>query len=383
MKNSPMQKSFLRKYIESVLAILAVYVLFFFLFLVFLNIPIAKYFFPREIRFTGFGIPLDIFLSFFPFLGGLYLAYDWSAWEKVGVANSASWHGVLREVVAVALAIVIFLFAYFFNQLPYFSGELTTSDTIADSLEKSQLLGILIKKNPFLRCTIILGFFFSAALLLFKGTRRTGARYALILFIMVSLLLGYFSNLEQPNVFILVIGLVLTPCLYLLSLPGKGEVKDRSTFLRELPIIFRSPTSIVKLALVAFMAYGFIDFVNRQNHVDPIRGKWKIVQLERNGAAVNLGAWQQDSLAWNKAYIEWRHSITFNPSPYLYEANRCTKYLFRFDSSEHRVMVGKTGDLLPDNEMDTLKEVSVGNNQMEWSGKWGADSIRMVLAREQ
>jgi hypothetical protein len=114
---------------------------------------------------------------------------------------------VFREVVAVALAIVIFLFAYFFNQLPYFRGELTTSDTIADSLDKSQLLGILIKKNPFLRSTIIIGFFFSAVLLLFKSSRRAGARFAVILFIIVSLLLGYFSNLEQPGIFILVFGL--------------------------------------------------------------------------------------------------------------------------------------------------------------------------------
>jgi hypothetical protein len=378
-----MEKSFLRKYIESVLAILAVYVLLFFFFLVFLNIPLAKYFFPGGIKFTGIGIPSEIFLTFFPFLGGLYLAYDWRAREKAGVANPVSWHGVFREVVAVALAIVIFLFAYFFNQLPYYRGELTTSDTIADSLDKSQLLGILIKKNPFLRSTIIIGFFFSAVLLLFKSSRRAGARFAVILFIIVSLLLGYFSNLEQPGIFILVFGFVMAPCLYLLSLPAKGEVRDRSTFLRELPVIFRSPGNIVKLTLVVFMAYGFVDLVNKQNQVDPIQGKWKIVQLERNGAAVNLEAWQQDSLAWNKAYIERRRSITFNPSPYLYEAKRSSTYLFRFDTSEHRVMLGKTNYTGASDEMDTLQEVSIGKNQMEWSGKWGADSVRMLLAREQ
>lgn len=378
-----MEKSFLRKYIESVLAILAAYVLLFFFFLVFLNIPLAKSVFPRGTRFTGIGIPSEIFLTFFPFLGGLYLAYDWRAWEKAGVANPKSWHGVFREVIAVALAIVIFLFAYLFNQLPYSSGELTTSNTLADSLDNSQLLGIVMKKNPFLRSTIIIGFFFSAVLLLFKRSRKTGARFAVILFIIVSLLLGYFSNLEQPSISILVFGLVMAPYLYLLSLPGKGEVKDRSTFIRELPLIFRSPGNIVKLALVAYMAYGFIDFVNKQKQVDPIRGKWKIVQIERNGAAVNLEAWQQDSLAWNKAYIERGHSIKFNPSPYLYEAKRSTSYLFRFDSSEHRVMLGKTNYTGASDEMDTLQEVSIGKNQMEWSGKWGADSIRMVLVREQ
>lgn len=311
------------------------------------------------------------------------MAYDWRAWEKAGVANPISWHGVFREVIAVALAIVIFLFAYLFNQLPYSSGELTTSNTLADSLDNSQLLGIVMKKNPFLRSTIIIGFFFSAVLLLFKRSRKTGARFAVILFIIVSLLLGYFSNLEQPSISILVFGLVMAPYLYLLSLPGKGEVKDRSTFIRELPLIFRSPGNIVKLALVAYMAYGFINLENKQNQVDPIRGKWKIVQLECNGAAVNLEAWQQDSLAWNKAYIERGHFIKFNPSPYLYEAKRSTSYLFRFDSSEHRVMLGKTNYTGASDEMDTLQEVSIGKNQMEWSGKWGADSIRMVLVREQ
>jgi|GEM_PF-6531023 len=170
-----MKKSFFRKYAESVLAILAVYVLLVFLLIMVLNIPGMRQLFPDGFSFPEFGLPTEIFLVFFPFIGGLLLAIDWGFWERAGVANPESWHGIFRDIVAAGLACVVLLFAFFYYQLPYSQGLLTKADTLAGDLQLGELVGVLLYKNALMRACLVASLCVAGGLLLFRPTRRLGA----------------------------------------------------------------------------------------------------------------------------------------------------------------------------------------------------------------
>jgi hypothetical protein len=375
-----MKKSFFRKYTESVLAILAVYVLFVFLFIMVLNIPGMKQLIPGGVSFSGFGISIEIFLVFFPFIGGLLLAIGWGAWEKAGVANPVSWHGIFRDIVAAGLACVVLLFAFVYYQLPYSQGLLSKSDTLAGDLVIGELVGVLLYKNALMRACLVASLYVAAGLLLFRPTRRLGAILTGVFFLVIALIQGFFSQINEVNIFVLVFALILIPAFYFISLPGKEKFTKEQLSARGVLDFFRSPGNIIRLGLLVFMAWLFIGYFRMEKKPSVLYGKWKVLHLNRNGGATNLDLWKTDSLAWSRVYIEGPHFIIMSPNPYQYEYCRATERLYTYDSSRHTIIFREGSR---DKHPDTLKVSLSVPGQMQWVGKWGSDSLRMVLQLEQ
>ncbi|MBU3744579.1 MAG: hypothetical protein FGM61_08545 [Sediminibacterium sp.] len=374
-----MKKSFLRKYVESVLAILALYVLFVFLLIMVINIPGMNKIIPEGISFSGFGIPAEIFLIFFPFVGGFLLAMDWGLWEKVGVANPASWHGCFRDIVATGLACVVFLYAYIFYQLPFSQGRLSISDTLAGDLHIGELIGVLLYKNILLRIFLVAGLVVAAGLVLFRPTRRIGALVAGIFFLLTALLQGFFSQLQDVQVFIFVFGLVLIPVIYFITLSGKDEFRQEKKPIRTVLHFFQSPGNIIRIGLMVFVAWLFIDYFQMEKKPIALYGKWKVLRLNRNGDTTNPEVWKTDSLAWSRVYIEGAHFIIMSPNPYHFENRRATKRNYTYDPSRHTIIF-REGSW--DQHPDTMQVSLTGVGVMQWVGKWRSDSLRILLVRE-
>jgi hypothetical protein len=259
-----------------------------------------------------------------------------------------------------------FFICIFYYQLPYSQGLLTKADTLAGDLQLGELVGVLLYKNALMRACLVASLCVAGGLLLFRPTRRLGAILTGVFFLVIALIQGFFSQLNEVNVFVLVFGLILIPAFYFISLPDKEKLTKEQLSARSVLDFFRSPGNMLRLGLLAFMAWLFIGFFRLEKKPNVLYGKWKVLHLNRNGDATNFDLWKTDSLAWSKVYIEGQHFIIMNPNPYQYEQRRATERLYTYDSSRHTIIFREGSR---DQHPDTVQVTLSGPGQMQWVGK--------------
>jgi hypothetical protein len=119
-------------------------------------------------------------------------------------------------------------------------------------------------------------------------------------------------------------------------------------------------------------------------------GKWKIVQLIRNGKIADQQQWQNDPTLWNNVYIEIKNKLAFsaNPNYYDYSKNRILRYQYRV-SGNHLLLTGypNMADVADTSKKIALDSATItihryNQNNMQWNATIHGDILQMELSRD-
>ena len=124
------------------------------------------------------------------------------------------------------------------------------------------------------------------------------------------------------------------------------------------------------------MARVYNAFFRTEKNPSVLYGKWKVLHPNRNEGAINLELWKADSLACNRGYIEKAFLITMRQHPYRYNHRRANVYIYMIHLGTQLFFV-RAREL-----NDPIRVTIAGARQMQWVGKWGTDTLRMELHRE-
>lgn len=368
----------IKKLIECYLALFAIYVFLYLLIGILLCIPWLAT--PMKQWFFASPFVILLFSTLSLFCLPPLLFTIWISKEEKGKANSQRIHGILKEVIAGGVAGIIFLFIYSLLLIKGRPEELTSaSHSISNDLTQSTLFRLIVVKDSSLWLSISAPLLISGMLILYRATRGIGCLISMFLMVALCSLEGSFLSPQRDLIsFTVMILFYFIPCIYLLILEWRGNIKK---IVQGLFVWSGWNFSFVwKLVLFLMAVILFIQPELTSKKRNPLVGSWNVVHMERGGANIAAGAWESDSLAWSKVYVDGSRLIQLNPHPYRFDQSKSATLLYNYDTVTNRLLFINMAQA-----KDTIawKVTSQGSNQMEWTGKWGADSIRMLLAREQ
>ncbi len=137
---------------------------------------------------------------------------------------------------------------------------------------------------------------------------------------------------------------------------------------------------ILRIAMVGF-AFGLIYYYVVADAADKrLLGTWQIKTLVKNGDTIAANAWQTDTTAWTKLYIDGRYGIALSLNPYKYIPAKSKKGSYTYDTTAHSLVASFP---VNDKRIDTLKVLvsKLTPKSMTLKGKLAKDSIELVLTK--
>lgn len=359
------------KFLEFVLATLAIFNT---LSIVFEILP-EKYLTGIPESFFDYFYPGQIAISLLIAIG--YSIY-WHKKEKAGVSNSGKIHAIARGIIRYWLAsqICTYGFAKILGtqfhtpdyRLDMALGEVNGFGLTWYYYGYSYTLAVII-------ASVQIG---GSILLLFRKTTLLGA--FILLPVMVNILL--------INVFFTIAsGAFLNSILFTLALLLLIAIEQQKirAFLQsitdDLPPIKLGLFKYILRFLMVGCAFGLIYYFVVADAADKrLLGTWQIQTLIKNNDTIAANAWQVDSTAWTKVYIEGRYGIALSPNPYIYIPEKSKKGSYTYDTTAHTLVASFP---VKDKQVDTLKAVvsNLTKKTMTLKGTLAKDSIKMVLTR--
>lgn len=330
------------------------------------------------------GIPESFFENFY--LGQIVISlliaigYSiyWHKKEKAGVSNSGKIHAIARGIIRYWLAsqICTYGFAKILGtqfHTPDYRLDMPLGEVNGFGLTwyyygYSYTLAVII-------ASVQIG---GSILLLFRKTTLLGA--FILLPVMVNILL--------INIFFTIAsGAFLNSILFTLALILLISIEQRKirAFFQlttdDLPAIKLGFFKYVLKFLMVACAFGLIYYYVVADAADKrLLGTWQIQTLIKNKDTIAANAWQVDSTAWTKVYIEGRYGIALSPNPYKYIPEKSKKGSYTYDTTAHTLVASFP---VKEKQVDTLKAVvsNLTPKTMTLQGTLAKDSITMVLTR--
>ncbi len=330
--------------------------------------------------FTGWNLMIVIIIFF--------LSLWWNIEEKRGRFNSLALHGWLRLLMCYYAAYLIFQYGLAKIYNTQFRHIYYRNDSLTGNLTGTGLAWSFFSYSYYFTFLIgllqIAGGFF----LLFLKTRLAGS--ILLLPVMINILLINLFYGVSPDAFINAI-LITVAISYIAWLQRKKLVL--LFFNEQSGRLFTKGRPYIKSALrILVIVFAFTAGYPYKQSADAAfyTGKWKIIQLIRNGKIVNQQQWQDDPAAWNNVYVEGERQLAFSANPNYYDdsKNRILKYRYRLAGNQLLLTrypdMSDPGATIKTNHLDsaTVTTYRYGSNSMQWNAIIRADTVQMELSRD-
>lgn len=313
-----------------------------------------------------------------PVIVGITYSIYWQRKEKKDAINSGKIHAVLLGIVRYWLASQICTYGFAKILGTQFHTPDYRLDMALDEVSGFGLTwyyyGYSYTLAVIIACVQIGG----SILLLFRRTTLVGA-FILLPVLVNILLINCFFNIAEGaflNSVLFTLGLVLLIAI---------EYKKIKVFLQSItddlpPIKLGILKPILRLAMVG-SAFGLIYYYVVADAVDKrLLGTWQIQTLVKNGDTIAANAWQTDSTAWAKLYIEGVYGIALSSNPYKYLPDKSKRGSYTYDTTAHTLVASFP---VKDKLVDTLSVVvtNLTAKSMTLKGKLVKDSITMTLVK--
>ena len=374
--------SYLQKLVESVLLMLAVFLLLNFFFITVSNIswlrPLLMPIWYAVISGPGGTITFSVLLL----VGSPLLAFYWHRRVEAGKLNLERSHAVVRGTIRWGLAFGAIFFSFMLYIFPLIS---TTKLLLMDDMPAAAVSGKSFLEYVLLR-SLALRWFLSGSLLLgglllfFRKTTLAGlllVTSASLVFLLLWLTMGEISPFNTGYV---IAGSVLLVPIYLLTLQWTDLRRRWSEGSVELvPPVARMSFRWGALMLVLVgIGFTFKGSVKAALASSPLEGKWRVMKLERNGAPVPADAWLTDAEAWSTVYIESDRDVTFCTNPYVFDQRASFYSSYVLDSKSGQLSISHLRD---HGGPIRFQVEGIGTNELSWKGRVGKEEVKMVLAR--
>lgn len=374
--------SYLQKLVESVLLMLAVFLLLNFFFLTVSNIswlgPLLLHIWAAVISGPGGTITFSVLLL----VGSPLLAFYWHRRVEAGSLSLVRSHAVVRGIIRWGLAFGAIFFSFMLYIFPLISN---TKLLLMDDMPAAAVSGKSFLAYVFLR-SLALRWFLSGSLLLgglllfFRKTTVAGLLLVAggsLLFLLLWLTMGEFSPFHTGYV---IAGFVTLVPIYLLTLQWTELRRRWSEGLVELaPPVVRMSFRWGALMLVLFgIGFTFKGSVKAAFVSSPLQGKWRVMKLERNGAPVPADAWLTDAEAWSTVYIDSDRDVHFCTNPYVFDQRASFYSSYVFDTKSGQLSISHLRD---HGGPIRFQVEGIGTNELSWKGRVGKEEVKMVLSR--
>jgi hypothetical protein len=333
--------------------------------------------------FSGSGEAYFIRMFLYICIGFTTISLAYSIWwhrnQKKNKFNSGITHVWLRGALRYFIAFNISLYGFGKIFKTQFANLYSRNDMPVGNLSGVQLTWNYFGYSH--SFAVILGLFqiSGAILLLFRRTSLLGV-FVLLPVMITIILINIFYNIDIGafgNSLIITTGL-----LYLLFLRWQQIQSLFFSHPADLPQIKIGILKPVLKLLTIGTALGCIYHYVLARQPTTFAGKWKILELKRNGLVVRKESWQVNSDSWCNIYIEEWGRLELSPNPYIFDAERSTSADYSYDAAKHNLRL----TFNPDNvhtALDTA-HVTVSNydgKNMEWNTIFGHDTLQLHLSK--
>jgi hypothetical protein len=324
-------------------------------------------------------VNIFLYLSVFLILLSVVYSIWWHRNEKKEGLNSGLKHAWLRGILRYFLAYDISIYGFGKILKTQFATIYSRNDLPVGSLSGFDLTWNYFGYSHIFAVTLGLIQIGGAILLLFRRTTLLGV--CVLLPVMINIvLIDIFYNIAVPA---LGNALIITICLLYLLLLRWPELKvlflNYTTSIPGVKIGFLRP--VLKLLTIATAFAGIYHFVLTRQPTT-FAGKWKILELKRNGFVAKKDSWQVNSDSWCNVYIEEWGRLELSPNPYIFDAERSTSADYSYDAAKHNLRL----TFNPDNVHTALDTANVAisnydGKSMEWNAIFGHDTLQLRLSK--
>jgi hypothetical protein len=337
---------------------------------------LAGYF---ETLLTGWNLIIVIII--------VVLSLWWNREEELGKFNSSTLHEWLRLLICYYSAYLIFQYglAKIYNN--QFRHIYYRDDSLNGTLTGFAVAWSFFSYSYYF--TLLIGILQLAGgvMLLFLKTRLAGA--ALLLPVMINILLINLFYGISTDAFVNAI-LISVALSYILWLQRRKLVlllfNKRPGILSKRMYYLKAALRVIVILFAFTAGYPYKQAADEAFYT----GKWKIVQLIRNGKIVDQQQWQSDRGIWNNVYIEIKSKLAFsaNPNYYDYSKNHILRYQYKL--VRNHLLLTRYPNMA--DIADTAKKMSVDSasvtihrhnqNNMQWNAIIHGDTLQMELSRD-
>jgi|688.fasta_scaffold00909_1 hypothetical protein len=376
--------SYLQKLVESVLLMLAVFLLLNFFFIIVSNIrwlsPLLMPIWYAVFSGPGGTITFSVLLL----LGSPLLAFYWHRRIEAGKISAIRSHAVVRGTVRWGLALGAIFFSFMLFIFPLISNTklLLMDDMPAAAVSGKSFLAYVLLRSLALRWFLSGSLLLGGLFLFFRKTMLAGlllVTAASLVFLLLWLTMGELSPFHVGYV---IAGFVMLVPIYLLKLRWTDLRRRWSEGSVELapPVVrmsFRWGALMLVLVGIGFTFKGSVKagfgFAS-----SPLEGKWRVMKLERNGTPVPADAWLTDAEAWSTVYIESDRDLSFCTNPYVFDQRASFYSSYVLDSKSGQISISHLRDR---GGPIRFQVEGIGTNELSWMGRVGSDQVKMVMVR--
>ena len=374
--------SYFQKLVESVLLMLAVFLLLNFFFLTVSNISwLRPLLMPIWYAlFSGPGGTLTF--SVLLLAGSPLLAFYWHRRVEAGKLSLVRSHAVVRGTIRWGLALGAIFFSVMLFIFPLISNTklLLMDDMPAAAVSGKSFFAYVLLRSLALRWFLSGSLLLGGLFLFFRKTTLAGlllVTSASLVFLLLWLTMGEISPFHTGYV---IAGFVMLVPIYLLTLQwtdmrrrwSEGSVAIVPPVVR---MSFRFGALLLVLGVIGFTFKGSVKAAFASS---PLQGKWRVMKLERNGAPVPADAWLTDAEAWSTVYIESDRGLSFCTNPYVFDQRASFNTSYVLDSKSGQISISHLRD---HGGPIRFQVEGIGTNELSWKGRVGRDEVKMVLAR--
>ncbi len=173
-------------------------------------------------------------------------------------------------------------------------------------------------------------------LLLFRRTTLIGAFILLPVMVNIILINIFFSIASGAflNSILFTIALI-----FLIAIDGEKIKAFLISISYELPPVKLGVfKNVLRFAIVA-CAFGLIySYIIIDKPYNQLMGTWKVNTLIKNGDTLSKNAWQTDTTAWSKIYLDGGYGCAFCPNPYRYLPDQSIRGRYTYDTAAHTLV---------------------------------------------
>ncbi len=320
--------------------------------------------------FTGWNLLLSIVIIAFS------LWWQWQ--ESLHGINSHVLHEWLRSIMCYYASFLILQYGFQKLYNNQFHNNYYRDDTLTGSLTGFAVAWKFFSYS--LYYTLIVGGLQVAGgtWLLFAKTRLIASVILLPVMVNIFFINQFYGVSADAYVNCL---FILVTSLYILWLQREKILSllfDKNYYLSPGKMIFIKTFLRVAVLVFAFMAnYPY----HLPNEGEYVTGKWKVVQLVKNGKPADLSQWQNNTNIWNNIYVETNGRLAFSANPFYYDYSKNRTINFNYKTSNNGLLLTRhaanaTYEYIP----VTIHRYNADSAQ--WNMLLSGDTMQMQLVKD-
>ena len=315
----------------------------------------------------------------FAVLFSLGFSIYWHLKEKKGTVNSEKYRIWLTTILRYWIAFHITIFGFEKILGVNFASSYHIDDALLGTLNGQELTwkyyGYSFGLTLIISSFQIIGSF----LLLFRRTVLLGV--AVLLPVMLNIvLINLFYGIGPITA---LTSIIMTLGLVYLLLERKKDIINLFTqYNTTISSIGNNPLRIIARVFCVIIPLLFIIYYKSTvNSSDKYFGKWKVVNMIRNGKYIPQNTWEKDTLAWQTIYFEERGKLYYctNPNMYVDSTSIFMKYDYNVKGNSLKVISYEKNPSNPDTI--PVKINNYKDKSMQWNMILYKDTIQMQLVK--